>query len=206
MLEKDPSNRISAENALSHPYFYPDMDIEVESKPIFKHSISSPSYYFKSCDVETPTSGSRKRDEKYSYFNVVPKEVQSINSWFVSIFVLSISSKTWLISICETYIFLVLGFWLFQLAQLLSGSLEFILSLLGLQFLLNQVLPQLSFSSIQVLHLFRIFALNSIDRFLTEGQFFLKTISFILMSLKNISKESKTVGLDTLKTFFVEVT
>ena len=27
MLEKDPSKRISADCALTHPYFYPDMDI-----------------------------------------------------------------------------------------------------------------------------------------------------------------------------------
>jgi serine/threonine protein kinase len=80
MLEKDPSNRISAENALAHPYFYPDMDIEMESKPLFKQSISSPSYYFKSWGVETLTCSGRKKDDKYSYFNVIPKEVQPINN------------------------------------------------------------------------------------------------------------------------------
>jgi len=61
MLEKDPSHRISAESALTHPYFFPDMDIEVESQPIYKASIASPSFTFKTCGMDTPTCGSRKR-------------------------------------------------------------------------------------------------------------------------------------------------
>lgn len=40
---------------------------------------------------------------------------------------------------------------------------------------------------------------------MTEGQLLLEAISFILMSLKNISKEGKAVGLDAFIALFVEV-
>lgn len=80
MLEKDPSKRISAEEALTHPYFFPDMDIEVENKYQLKSGISSPSYYFKTTNIETPTCSARKRDEKYLHFNLISKEVEPISN------------------------------------------------------------------------------------------------------------------------------
>ena len=65
MLEKDPSKRISAENALNHSYFTSEMDIEKDCKQIlFKDmsNVSSPSHFSKAKDFDmTPTSKGQSR-------------------------------------------------------------------------------------------------------------------------------------------------
>jgi serine/threonine protein kinase len=73
MLEKDPSKRISADTALGHPYFHSDMDVEFESKLQFKPSSFTANHPLRYREVETPTSGSCKKEEKYYYFNFTPK-------------------------------------------------------------------------------------------------------------------------------------
>ena len=58
MLEIDPSRRISADSALSHPYFAEAMDIEVETK-LFK-SVSNKALFLLEKDLMTPSTGFRK--------------------------------------------------------------------------------------------------------------------------------------------------
>jgi len=63
MLEKDPIKRMSAEAALSHPYFT-GMEVEVENKFAFRElsNYSSPSHLKSKDLVRTPsTLGQTKR-------------------------------------------------------------------------------------------------------------------------------------------------
>ena len=73
MLEKDPSKRITADVALSHPYFLGDMDIEMEEKPFaFMSALGTKgreTSKFSSTPLDKPSyfNNSLKEDARYLY-------------------------------------------------------------------------------------------------------------------------------------------
>ena len=74
MLEKNPLKRISAEKALTHPFFN-EMDVEYDSKKTGLKSPLNQNYFKKDEDVEVATCISPfTKQDNYMNFNQVPQD------------------------------------------------------------------------------------------------------------------------------------
>lgn len=60
MLEKEPHRRISAEEALYHPYFSSEMEVERPEKKVLQELINTPHQYTIKKAQETPTVASKR--------------------------------------------------------------------------------------------------------------------------------------------------
>lgn len=67
------------------------------------------------------------------------------------------------------------------------------------------MLPELSFSDVEFLNLFRVIILNTVEGILIEAQFLLKKTSFMSLGLENVAEERETVCLNAFVTLLIEI-